>query len=69
MLKTGVQPGGMASWSREKVIFHFYPPLFGSHGEQGGGYFIWIVFIGIWMDEAALRSGLDACQMQAEDFS
>jgi G3E family GTPase len=28
-----------------------------------------IVFIGIWMDEAALRSGLDACQMQAEDIS
>jgi len=28
-----------------------------------------IVFIGIWMDEAALRSGLDACQMQAENFS
>ncbi|MCB1121527.1 MAG: GTP-binding protein [Verrucomicrobiae bacterium] len=45
----------------EEVVQNWEEP-FGDRRQE-------IVFIGINMDEAALRSGLDACQMQAEDFS
>lgn len=45
----------------EEVVRNWEEP-FGDRRQE-------IVFIGIQMDEAALRSGLDACLVQAEDFS